>query len=110
MIRGYLEYSSTDRPDLFWTHDRIRGLTDHSPDDAYEVIRELVRQASSDYVLSIVAAGPLEDLLSDWGERYIDRLEEDARVDPKLMAACAGVWQLFMSDTVWERLQRLVGK
>ena len=108
LVRAYLEYSATDRPDLFWASDRLTDLTRHAPDDAYEVIRELVRQAPSPYVLGIVAAGPLEDLLSDWGERIIDRLEADARVDPKLMAACAEVWKLYMPDDVWTRLRSLV--
>jgi hypothetical protein len=108
LVRAYLEYSATDRPDLFWVTDRLRDLIAHASDDAYEVIRELVRQAPSPYVLSIVAAGPLEDLLSDWGERIIDRLETDARDDPKLMAACAGVWKLYMPDEVWNRLRNLV--
>ena len=108
LVRAYLEYSATSRPDLFWVTDRFRDLIEHAPDDAYEVVRELVREAASPYVLSIVAAGPLEDLLSDWGERLIDRLETDARVDPKLMAACAGVWKLYMPDDVWDRLRRLV--
>ena len=109
LVRAYLEYSATDRPDLFWSFDRISDLIRHAPDDAYEVIRELVRQAPSPYVLGIVAAGPLEDLLSDWGERVIDRLETDARADPKLMAACAEVWKLYMPDEVWSRLRSLVG-
>ena len=52
--------------------------------------------------------GALEDLLSHWGERVIDRLETDARDDPKLMAACDGVWKLFMPDEVWTRLRSLV--
>ena len=108
LVRAYLEYSATDRHDLFWASDRLRDLITHAPDDAYEVIRELVRQAPTPYVLSIVAAGPLEDLLSDWGERLVDHLETDARSDPKLMAACAGVWKLFMSDEVWTRLRALV--
>ena len=72
------------------------------------MIRELGRQAPSPYDLGIVAAGPLEDSLSDWGERIIDRLEADARVDPKLMTACDGVWKLYMPDEVWARLRSLV--
>lgn len=108
LVRAYLEYSATSRPDLFWVTERFRDLIAHAPEDAYEVVRELVREAPSPYVLSIVAAGPLEDLLSDWGERLIDRLETDARDDPKLMAACAGVWKLYMPDDVWDRLRRLV--
>ena len=108
LVRAFLEYSGNDRPDLFWAWDRLRDLIEHAPEDAYGVIRELVHQAPSPYVLSIVAAGPLEDLLSDWGERFIDRLEADARDDPKLMAACAGVWQLYMPDEVWSRLRLLV--
>ena len=108
LVRAYLEYAATDRPDLFWSFDRLSDLIKQAPDDAYEVIRELVRQAPSPYVLGVVAAGLLEDLLSDWGERVIDRLETDARDDPKLMAACADVWKLYMSDEVWTRLRSLV--
>jgi hypothetical protein len=108
LVRACIEYSATDRPDLFWSFDRLRDLIEHAPDDAYDVIRELVRLAPSPYVLGIVAAGPLEDLLSDWGERLIDRLEVDAHDDPKLMAACARVWKLYMPDEVWTRLRRLV--
>jgi hypothetical protein len=108
LVRAYLEYSATDRPDLFWASDRLRDLTWQAPEDAYDVIRELVRGAPSPYVLEIVAAGPLEDLLSDWGERFIDRLEADARADPKLLAACGGVWKNYMPDQVWTRLRSLV--
>jgi hypothetical protein len=109
LIRGYVEYATNDRVDLFWTSDHLRHLVDHAPEAAYLVIRELVRLAPTPYVLGIIAAGELEDPLSHWGELLIDRLEIDAREDPKLMAACAGVWKLWMSEEVWDRLQRLVG-
>ena len=47
LVRAYIEYSATDRPDLFWSFDRLRDLIEHAPDDAYDVIRELVRLAPS---------------------------------------------------------------
>jgi len=109
LIRAYLEYAANDRVDLSWSFLRISDLISNAPEDAYDLIRELVRLAPSPYVLGIVGAGMLEDLLANWGERFIERLEVDARKDAKLLAACAGVWQLYMPDDVWDRLQRLVG-
>ena len=39
LVRACIEYSATDRPDLFWSFDRLRDLIEHAPDDAYDVIR-----------------------------------------------------------------------
>jgi hypothetical protein len=57
-------------------------------------------------VFSILAAGPLEDLLADFGNEYIDRVELLARQDPKFNDLLGGVWKNAMTDDVWWRVEK----
>jgi len=53
----------------------------------------------------MLAAGPLEDLLSSFGPDYIDRVETLARDDGRFKLLLGGVWRLGMTDDVWGRMQ-----
>jgi hypothetical protein len=53
----------------------------------------------------VLSAGPIEGLLSHFGESYIVRVEEKAREDPAFAKVLGGVWQHTMSDEIWSRLQ-----
>jgi hypothetical protein len=55
--------------------------------------------------LGILAAGPLEDLLSHHGAEFIDRIEEEARANPHFAHVLGGVWQFQMTEDVWSRVQ-----
>ena len=59
----------------------------------------------SDRVISVLAAGPLEDLLAKHGPIFIERVEQLARQDDRFNSLLGGVWQNTMSDEVWERVQ-----
>ena len=59
----------------------------------------------SDKALAVLAAGPLEDLLSKFGPNYINRVEELAAGDEQFNWLLGGVWQLGMTDEVWARVQ-----
>ena len=59
----------------------------------------------SDRVVSVLAAGPLEDLLAKHGPIYIERVEQLARQDETFNSLLGGVWQNTMSNEVWERVQ-----
>jgi hypothetical protein len=59
----------------------------------------------SERVVSVLAAGPLEDLLAKHGSTYIDRVEQLAKDDEKFNSLLGGVWQNTMSDEVWERVK-----
>lgn len=52
-----------------------------------------------------LAAGPVEDLLSDFGDDYIERVEALAASDARFKYLLGGVWQSTMSDELWRRLQ-----
>ena len=59
----------------------------------------------SERVVSVLAAGPLEDLLAKHGSTYIDRVEQLAKDDEKFNSLLGGVWQNTMTDEVWKRVQ-----
>ena len=58
---------------------------------------ELVVAAPDDQILANVAAGPLEDLLTREPDRFVDRVELEARRDPRFRRCLTGVWGLSAS-------------
>jgi len=56
-------------------------------------------------VCGVLAAGPLEDLLSIDGEQFIERCEDLARRDRRMAWLLGGVWQFEMTDEIWNRVQ-----
>src|SRR5262249_7389740 len=56
------------------------------PDEWWQSVLDMVRLAPED-CLGHVAAGPLEGLLSRYGEEVIDWVEAEARADPKFLRA-----------------------
>ena len=59
----------------------------------------------SDKAVSVLAAGPLEDLLAKEGPAFIQRVEDLARRDPKFNDLLGGVWRNTMTDEIWQRVQ-----
>lgn len=59
----------------------------------------------SGHAFGMLAAGPLEDLLSYYGPEYIERVETLAREDERFRRLLRGVWRLAMPDDVWERVR-----
>ena len=52
-----------------------------------------------------LAAGPVEDLLSEFGEDYIERVEALAASDLRFKYMLTWAWQANMSDELWNRFQ-----
>jgi len=72
-------------------------------EELWSFIKHTYKENISENVISNLAAGPLEDLLGYYGERYINEVEELARKDPKFKELQGGVWQHLMPSTIWER-------
>jgi len=97
VIKAWIQYhtdtrASKDKDDLFQACDDVTDLVSMDPEQAWPIILELIKQAPTDYVLANVAAGPLEDLICWHREQFIDRIEIQARRDPKFRQCLAGVW------------------
>jgi hypothetical protein len=102
-------------------HDAEASLDENHPDylAAYEFMEELigpraeqcwigvlavVARRPSERVLGMLAAGIMEDLLEDSGPVFINRIEEQARLDPVFKRMLGGIWQSG-SPEVWARLE-----
>ncbi len=64
----------------------------------------------SNKVIEVLAAGPVEDLLTSAGDKYIDEIGLLARQDPKFRDLLGGVWQSSMSNDLWNRFKKIRGK
>jgi hypothetical protein len=85
----------------------IHDLRKTDPERCWSVILKIFEQAQSDdFVLGNLAAGPLEDLLADHGERFIERVETLARQAPRFRSLAQMVWRNSISGPVWARLRK----
>jgi hypothetical protein len=64
----------------------------HDPQLKWPLILRLLDTVADDSEVGLVAAGPLEELLTMYGKDFIDRIETEAVTNPKLRDALSGVW------------------
>ncbi|HET6978999.1 MAG TPA: hypothetical protein VFI24_21885 [Pyrinomonadaceae bacterium] len=81
-----------------WKHD-------HQPELLWNFILAVHERDVNGTVSGHLAAGPVEDLLSEFGENYIERVETLAASDVRFKRMLCGVWQDTMSDELWNRIQ-----
>jgi hypothetical protein len=88
-----------------WAIDQVDRWQSENHEMLWKFILAIFKRDLPDIVIANLAAGPVEELLSRFGEDYIDRVESLARSDPKFNYVLGGVWQLFMTNDIWERVQ-----
>ncbi len=94
--------------ELFWAWDEVTDLVTRSPTEGLRITMDLIHAAPSTEALMYVAAGPLEDLLSEFGEDVIADIAALAPEDAKLGLALRGVWgQNRMKPSVIEALRQV---
>lgn len=106
----WIEYTHTNDKALFEAWEALNDLVFKKPQQAWKVILDILEQTESDEIIGNLAAGPLEDILSEHGDVFIDEVEIQARQNPKFTKLVLGVYQGGMSDNVWSRIQVLQGK
>jgi hypothetical protein len=74
-------------------------------EELWQLIVKIHERDQSIAIQQVLSAGPIENLLSKFGDLYIDRVEEKARKDPSFAKLLGGVWQHTMTDEIWLRLQ-----
>lgn len=98
---------SPEREGLFWAYNRVCDLIQDNPEEGWEIIETIRRMDESDLILSNLAAGPLEDLLTAHGERFIDRIEILAKDDQQLRKLLGATWQSDIADALWARIRAI---
>lgn len=80
-----------------------------TPEVAWIAILEILKRGVTGDHLSILAAGPLEDLVACHGAQFIERVEREAGCSPSFNHLLGGVWQNRMSEDIWSRVQKARG-
>jgi hypothetical protein len=110
MVDAYLKHFATRDDSLFWVVQAIDELARVDLERAWALTLSLIDKAPDAEFLAYVAAGPLEDLLNNFGSGIIDRVELHARRNPKFRLALSGVWGTFPGQgNTSERIRRAVG-
>jgi hypothetical protein len=107
---AWLDHDGTGRETRFWAWERVNDVVRRQPSTGWLLVRCLIAGATDERQLMSVAAGPFEDLLAAHSGTLMDRVELDARTDPRVMRALAGVWQNSINDEDWLRIQSLIGR
>ena len=95
-------------PDFLAAYHFMDELAGPVAEECWQGILAVVHKKPSDWVLGMLAAGPVEDLLQQSGAQFIDRIETEARRDPTSRSMLSGVWQSGSPD-VWARLEAARG-
>lgn len=111
LIAAYLHsWSGENSASTSWANDALDDLVHQTPERAWSILCPLVERAATDQILAIIAAGPLEDLLCLHGPAFLDRVEEQARREPRFRHGLAGVWgSSTMEPRVYQRIREVVG-
>ncbi|MDX6694467.1 MAG: hypothetical protein QOF02_2070 [Blastocatellia bacterium] len=101
-VEGSPEYQSN-----WWAIEKVIdwAVLESEPELLWRFVLAAYQRGLPDTTTAVLAAGPLEDLLSRHGPDYIERVEELARRDARFNHLLGGVWQLEMTDEVWERVK-----
>ncbi|MFQ5937100.1 MAG: DUF6869 domain-containing protein [Acidiferrobacterales bacterium] len=96
---------SSEHAANFWAHSTLWDLNFEDPELCWGLILRILQTDNSDAVIKQLSAGPLEDLLAQRGEQFIERLESEAQHNPSLRKLLGGLWQGEMSEEIWVRIQ-----
>jgi hypothetical protein len=95
---------------LWWAVERFQiPERPQEAEDAWNAILEVLRRQPPVEVIGMLAAGPLEDLIDDWGPEFIDRIETEARTNPAFRHLLGGVWESSTPE-VWLRIEAARGE
>lgn len=111
LARAWVEhYSKSERDqddNLFALMDFERELREDDPDKLIDLVLEILRIEANPVLLSLLAAGPLEDVISTV---TIDRIEREARINERFRDLLGGVWYYRAPEDVKARLDALIGE
>jgi hypothetical protein len=95
VLEGKPVIRTDDNEPIEWTSvDIVFAITDRGdPSTVRDLIEQMARTATDQHQIELLGAGPLQDLLYDRGDEFLETLEDLARKWPTVRAALAYVWQ-----------------
>lgn len=104
------ENSPENNDELFWAFEKLDDICRDDPPLTLKIIRAILASTQDERVLANLATGPLENLLSRHGEKVIVDIETLARKEPQFRSLLQRVWQLGMSEDIWNRVLKASGR
>jgi hypothetical protein len=89
----------------FWAIERFIDSPNEAPEECWEAILGVLNREPSQKVIAVLAAGPLEDLIEAHGAEYIERVEYEARKNPRFRHLLGGVWESGTPE-IWKRVEQ----
>ena len=107
LVKTWIEAQQADEKieeykSKFWAIETLIDLPYDNPETTWDLILEIHERDDSKKIESILAAGPLEDLMTEHGPEFINRVELKARREPKFRRLLGGVW-LSSRDTLIQK-------
>ena len=95
---------SAEYEESFWSSMLLDDLVENFPEEAFDVVLEIMKLDRSIPIVGAIAAGPIEDLLVRHGSLIITKVEQHAKASHKFASMLGGVWKRDMDDSIWMRL------
>ena len=86
---------------------QVLGLLPDEPEDCWRFIQIACELKPSVEQLGLLGAGIFEDLMDEFGEQFIDRIEVLAAVNPALQTVVDGAWTMSMPLQIAERIEAI---
>jgi len=104
------ERASQEIDGLHWTVNCVFELEHEHPELCLEVVLASLKLVKTSFQAGYLAAGPLEQIIADHGERVIEGVETMARQSRRFRYLLTGVWPQGNDDNqVWQRVLKARG-
>jgi hypothetical protein len=113
LISAWIEHFSkeeTEDDKTAWAHYLLSDICEKHPTLAWNLILEILRRPISEFATSVLAAGPMEDLLACHGSAVIEKVEQQARTNPAFRHLLGGVWRSRIGEAIWKRVEAVRGE
>ncbi len=105
--RWAYEVDDPKRDEFEWVDEFEYVATHEIPEVGLKLILAILTLEPSSHLIKVLAAGPLEDLLANHGEKIIEKVESEAKTNSKFALLLSGVWKNSIPDKIWGRVQNI---
>lgn len=112
IARKWVNYYLTGEDKDFQATEELLEAVFEDPNRAWEIIK-LINQIEigdpiwEESVNGALAAGPIEDLLSNYGEQLINMVEAEAKKDFRIKKQLGMIYRRKMSDDLWNKIKKI---
>jgi hypothetical protein len=79
------------------------------PEAVWQAVLRIMQRELTEEQISLLAAGPVEDLLAHYGTQFIDRIEAEAQRSRAFAHVLGGVWRRDIPAEIWQRVEAARG-